>query len=88
MRDSAIPLLRFCEFESSLSGFVFGNPWLVFYGPKREIPYAHSFGGTITATFYADKYLRQRTFMEMWQKMIVNTLSNNMNFYDDPILPC
>ena len=53
------------------------------YGPKREIPYAHSFGGTITATFYADKYLRQRTFMEMWQKMIVNTLSNNMNFYDE-----
>ena len=53
------------------------------YGPSRNIPIGHSFAGTITATFYADKYLRQRTFFEMWQKAVVNTKSNNMNFYNE-----
>jgi len=55
------------------------------YGPAREMPYAYSFPGTVEMTFYADKFLRQRVFFEEWQKLIMNTNSHNMRFYDDYI---
>ena len=53
------------------------------YGPKREVAYAYSFPGEITASFYADKYLRQRTFFEMWQNSIMDQATHNMHFYDE-----
>ena len=53
------------------------------YGPMREIAYGHSFAGNISLTFYADKYLRQRSFFEMWQNAIVNQNTHNVNFYDE-----
>lgn len=53
------------------------------YGPKREIAYAYSFPGEITLSFYADKYLRQRTFFEMWQNSIMDQGTHNMHFYDE-----
>ena len=40
------------------------------YGPGRQMPYAYSFPGDITCTFYGDKFLRQRLFFENWQKKI------------------
>ncbi|MBC8411430.1 MAG: hypothetical protein H8E12_22355 [Rhodobacteraceae bacterium] len=49
----------------------------------REIAYGHSFAGNISLTFYADKYLRQRSFFEMWQNAIVNQNTHNVNFYDE-----
>ena len=53
------------------------------YGPKREMPYAHSFGGTVELNVFGDKFLRQRMFFETWQKMIYDINTNNMNYYDD-----
>jgi len=53
------------------------------YGPKREVAYAYSFPGEVTASFYADKYLRQRTFFEMWQNSIMDQATHNMHFYDE-----
>ena len=53
------------------------------YGPKREVAYAYSFPGEITASFYADKYLRQRTFFEMWQNSVMDQDTHNMHFYDE-----
>ena len=53
------------------------------YGPKREVAYAYSFPGEITASFYADKYLRQRTFFEMWQNSVMDQGTHNMHFYDE-----
>ena len=53
------------------------------YGPKREIAYAYSFTGELTLSFYADKYLRQRTFFEMWQNSIMDQATHNMHFYDE-----
>ena len=44
---------------------------------------AHGFAGNIVATFYADKYLRERQFFEMWQKLAVNTISHKANYYDN-----
>ena len=50
--------------------------------PARDIVQSHAFAGTINATFYADKYLRERHFFEMWQKMAVNTVTHKANYYD------
>jgi len=52
------------------------------YGPRREIPYAYSFNGQISCTFYGDKFLRQRDFFEKWQSMIFDENSHHMNYYD------
>ena len=53
------------------------------YGPKREMPYAYTFGNTIEATFYADKFLRQRAFFETWQKLVFDLNTHNIKYYDD-----
>jgi len=55
------------------------------YGPQRQMPYAYSFSGNVQASFYGDKYLRQRAFFESWQKKIFNNVSHNMNYYNDYI---
>ena len=53
------------------------------YGPKRQIVNGHSFSGEITMTVYCDKYLRQRSFFEMWQKAAFDQGTNNVHFYDE-----
>jgi hypothetical protein len=53
------------------------------YGPKREMPYAYSFGGTVELNVFGDKFLRQRMFFETWQKMIFDQYTHNMNYYDE-----
>ena len=53
--------------------------------PARDIVQSHGFAGTINASFYADKYLRERHFFEMWQKMAVNTVTHKANYYDNYI---
>ena len=51
--------------------------------PARNHVTSHGFAGNIVATFYADKYLRERQFFEMWQKHVVNTVSHKANYYDN-----
>ena len=51
--------------------------------PARNMVTSHGFAGNIVATFYADKYLRERQFFEMWQKLAVNTISHKANYYDN-----
>ena len=53
------------------------------YGPPRQMVTGHGFTGTIGATFYGDKYLRERHFFEMWQKMAVNMVTHKAGYYDD-----
>jgi len=53
------------------------------YGPRRQMPYAYSFDGSVELTVYGDKFLRQRMFFETWQKMIFDIDTHNMNYYDD-----
>ena len=53
------------------------------YGPKRQVVSGHSFSGEITMTVYCDKYLRQRSFFEMWQKAAFDQGTNNVHFYDE-----
>ena len=44
---------------------------------------SHGFAGNIVATFYADKYLRERQFFEQWQKLAVDTISHKANYYNN-----
>ena len=37
----------------------------------------------ITATFYADKFLRERSYFELWQQAAFSTKSFNKNYYDN-----
>ena len=53
------------------------------YGPKQSIVNGHSFSGEISMTVYCDKYLRQRSFFEMWQKAAFDQGTNNVHFYDE-----
>ena len=53
------------------------------YGPRRQIVNGHSFSGEITMSVYCDKYLRQRSFFEMWQKAAFDQGTNNVHFYDE-----
>ena len=51
--------------------------------PMRHMVQTHGFTGNIVATFYADKYLRERQFFEQWQKLAVNTISHKANYYNN-----
>ena len=51
--------------------------------PEVDMVVGHSYAGMINASFYADKYLRERQFMELWMKMAHNNLSNEAKYYDD-----
>ena len=43
----------------------------------------HGFAGNIIATCYADKYVRERQYFEIWQKLAVNTITHKANYYDN-----
>jgi len=53
------------------------------YGPGRQIVNGHGYGGTINASFYADTFLRERHFFEMWQKGCVDNITNKVGYYND-----
>jgi len=48
--------------------------------PARHIAYDFK-SSEITATFYADKFMRERSYFEMWQAAAFSTKSFNMNYY-------
>ena len=55
------------------------------FGPSREMVTGHGYTGTIGASFYADSFLRERHFLEMWQKMAVNHTTHKAGYYKDYI---
>jgi len=50
---------------------------------KRQMVQAHTYEGNISATFYADKYMRERQFMEAWQNICVDPVTHTAGYYDD-----
>tara|TARA_B100000427_G_scaffold82939_1_gene67676 strand:- start:1314 stop:2300 length:987 start_codon:yes stop_codon:yes gene_type:complete len=51
--------------------------------PPRKIVYDFT-TGDITATFYLDKFMRERSYFELWQKAAINTTTSyNVNYYDN-----
>ena len=75
-------LRAFC-FDAELPGRNVDTAPLKTYGPKREIVYGHSYSQEITLSFYADKFLRQRSFFENWQNSAMDLATNNVHFYDE-----
>jgi len=55
-------------------------------GPARKIAYDFK-SGDISATFIADKFLRERTYFELWQRSAISTANFNYNFYNDYVTP-
>jgi len=51
-------------------------------GPTRKFVYDYK-SAPITATFYADKFLRERSYFELWQQCAFSTTTHNYNFYDN-----
>ena len=68
-----------------MPGHDLNSQTIQYFGPERKQVNGHAYLGTINATFYADKYLRERHFFEMWQKMCVNNLTHKVGYYDDYI---
>ena len=51
--------------------------------PARNFVYDMKSSG-ISATFYADKFMRERSYFELWQKSALSTSSTfNTNYYDN-----
>ena len=75
-------LRAFC-FGAELPGRNLDTAPMQVYGPKREIVYGHSYSQEITLSFYADKYMRQRSFFELWQNSAMDLATNNVHFYDE-----
>lgn len=55
-------------------------------GPTRKFVYDYK-STPITATFYTDKFLRERTYFELWQKAAFSNTTHNFNFYNDYVSP-
>ena len=55
-------------------------------GPVRKIAYDAQFAD-ITATFYTDKFLRERSYFELWQKAAYSNNTFNFNYYNDYVSP-
>ena len=51
--------------------------------PPSQIVTGHGFTGTIGASFYADKFLRERHFFELWQKMAVDMRTHRVGYLKD-----
>lgn len=55
-------------------------------GPARKFVYDFT-SADITATFYADKFLRERSYFELWQQSAFSTKTFNYNYYDNYVTP-
>jgi len=55
-------------------------------GPARKFVYDFK-SADITATFYADKFLRERSYFELWQQSAFSTKTFNYNYYDNYVAP-
>lgn len=51
-------------------------------GPVRRFAYDYK-PATINASFYADKFMRERSYFELWQNAAYSTTTHNFNFYDN-----
>jgi len=52
------------------------------HGPARKFVYDLK-SAPIQATFYADKFLRERTYFELWQQSAFSLKTFNYNYYDN-----
>ena len=52
------------------------------YGEPYPMPQSIQYG-TITTTFYCDGAMTIKRFFDAWQKLIINDMTGNFNYYDE-----
>ena len=52
------------------------------YGEPYPMPQSVQYG-TITTTFYCDGAMTIKRFFDAWQKLIINDMTGNFNYYDE-----
>lgn len=71
----------FCE-ATALPGLNIDSKLQKVYGPGREIPYGRSYA-PVNMSFYIDAGYQIKDFFEIWQGMIFDEDSSNMNYYNE-----
>ena len=56
------------------------------FGPARKFVTGIE-SADITASFYCDKFMRERTYFELWQQSAFSLNSFQLNYYDDYVAP-
>ena len=54
------------------------------YGEPYPFPQSIQYG-TLTTTFYCDATMTIKRFFDAWQKLIINDMTGNFNYYDEYI---
>ena len=54
------------------------------YGEPFPVPQSIQYG-TLTTTFYCDATMTIKRFFDAWQKLIINDMTGNFNYYDEYI---
>ena len=80
--DNSRRVNAFCRSITMPDRTMTTSPIVTGPGAPRHFVTDHTYGD-LTATFYADKYLRERQYFELWQKSAFNSISNNYEFYDN-----
>ena len=80
--DNSRRVNAFCRSITMPDRTMTTSPIVTGPGAPRHFVTDHTYG-ELTATFYADKYLRERQYFELWQKSAFNSISNNYEFYDN-----
>jgi hypothetical protein len=52
------------------------------HGPAYKLAFDYK-SADVVATFYCDKFLRERSYFETWQSSVFSLKSHNYNFYDN-----
>src|SRR5210317_1305156 len=81
-RQGETTIGRFLAMVGQGEGFGFTNRFIVQINLPNSLLF-DSISGEIEMSFYGDKYLRQRSFFENWQKAMFDIDSHNMNYYDN-----
>ena len=57
-----------------------------YHGPEKTYATGLNFA-PITATFYCDKFMKEKHYFETWQNCVVNKRNYELNYYDEYVTP-
>ena len=57
-----------------------------YHGPERTYATGLNFA-PITATFYCDKFMKEKHYFETWQNCTINKRNYELNYYDEYVTP-
>lgn len=57
-----------------------------YHGPEKTHAKGLNFA-PITATFYCDKFMKEKHYFETWQNLVINKRNYELNYYDEYVTP-